>query len=101
MENLQALHQMTAADNSGDGKLTLSEMVANPYVFYGSSGTKALVTSTDAKDWHLPGPSAGPKCLQSMASCKLAGKPYMLHMRCLLDAVVDEEEEEAPVHDEF
>jgi Ca2+-binding EF-hand superfamily protein len=49
---MQALHQMTAADNSGDGKLTLSEMVANPYVFYGSS-------------------------------------------------VVDEEAEEAPVHDEF
>jgi hypothetical protein len=48
---LQALHQMTAADNSGDGKLTLSEMVANPYVFYGSSGLRALCD-----------------CLQGMAS---------------------------------
>jgi hypothetical protein len=35
---------MTAADNSGDGKLTLSEMVANPYVFYGSSGADERIT---------------------------------------------------------
>ena len=31
---IQALHQLEAADNSGDGKLTLSEMMSNPYVFY-------------------------------------------------------------------
>jgi len=31
---IQAMHQMQGADNSGDGKLTLSEMMSNPYVFY-------------------------------------------------------------------
>ena len=36
----QALHQLEAADNSGDGKLTLNEMISNPYVFYGSSGVR-------------------------------------------------------------
>jgi hypothetical protein len=53
---LQALHQMTAADNSGDGKLTLSEMVSNPYVFYGSSGAHntSCFLSAEAVEVALP-----------------------------------------------
>ena len=61
--NLQALHQMTAADNSGDGKLTLSEMVSNPYVFYGSSGAIAFNDCHASIDWYLPGPIASSCCL--------------------------------------
>lgn len=38
VSQMQALHQLEAADNSADGKLTLNEMISNPYVFYGSSG---------------------------------------------------------------
>ncbi len=46
----QALHQLEAADNSADGKLTLNEMISNPYVFYGSSGAS---TCTKWKYMHL------------------------------------------------
>ena len=33
----QALHQIEVADNSGDGMLTMSEMLSNPLAFYSSS----------------------------------------------------------------
>ena len=96
---------MTAADNSGDGKLTLSEMVSNPYVFYGSSGAHACCCMTTDAECCI--------AIECGFTAKVTGSQHQHHwfalpkrttvesLLALLHAVVDEEETEAPVHDEF